>query len=143
MRLLSVPDARGRKELLSSPVPDLGLTYQEGFRRVKLTHLGMHFSRSLNTEARGGCVPSHCVGSARERFGFRAPKRLPNLPVGRVISAGHAREHDATLAFPESERLLPWSEATTTWTKGGAWSIGTVLHFRATYLRFSLSSATS
>ena len=38
-------------------------------------------------------VPPHCVGSARERLGWGlgSPKSLPAPPVGRVVSAGHAR----------------------------------------------------
>lgn len=64
----------------------------------------------------------------------RAPKRLPSPPGGTVISAGGAREHEATLAFPKSEQLLPQGEAASTWTKGWAYGIGIGPHFPANCL---------
>ena len=76
-------------------------------------------------------------------FRFSAPKRLPAPPVGRVISVGPAIEHNATLAFLESENLLLRGSAATTWTKDIVWSIRIPPNFRDNYLSLSPSFATS
>lgn len=102
-----------------------------------------HLTQMSNVSA---CLPSVSNQQGRDLewgFRFRAPKQLPVPPVGRVISAGPAMEHDATLAFLESENLLLQGVAATTWTKGIAWSIRIVPNFSNNYLGLSPSFATS
>lgn len=98
----------------------------------------------MNSDKGCGCVLP--VGKI-VKGGTGNPDLNSGLPrccsLGRVISAGPAKGHDATLAFPESEHLLLRGAAATTWAKGIAWSVRIVPHFGDSYLGSSPSSAPS
>lgn len=107
--------------------------------RARLTYLGVHFSRFLNSGEWDGWAPPHCIRSASERLGLRKPSGLPrgclvHLWAEWSLPAVPENVMPPQLFQKQSKRLLSQGEAASSWTKRWACSIGTGPHFIAIYL---------